>query len=237
MKVGIVGAGSIVKELLSVKNKIEGVSFTSIFTRREEAARVIAEKYSVENVCRSYDELLESCVDIIYIALPNDLHCEYAKRAVEAGKSVVLEKPFTVSYDECRSLIDLSEKNGVFLFEAISNIHTPTVKAVKEVVASDVKVKKAEINFMQRSRRYDDFTRGIIHPVFDKSKCGGALYDLGVYPLHILVYLFGAPKLAKYTPKIEKDVDVSGIIKLKYDGFSAVCNISKCKEGKNGINY
>ena len=81
MKVGIVGAGSIVKELLSVKDKIEGVDFEYIFTRREEAARVIAEKYNIPNIAKSYDELLSSDAEIVYIALPNDLHFEYARRA------------------------------------------------------------------------------------------------------------------------------------------------------------
>ena len=88
---------------------------------------------------------------------------------------------------------------------------------------------------MQRSRRYDDFRNGIIHPVFDKNKCGGALYDLGVYPMHILVALFGAPESVKYSPKIEKEVDVAGKLVLGYKDFKASCEISKCKEGDNGL--
>ena len=88
---------------------------------------------------------------------------------------------------------------------------------------------------MQRSRRYDDFRNGIIHPVFDKNKCGGALYDLGVYPMHILVALFGEPESIKYSPKIEREVDVAGKLTFVYKDFKAVCEISKCKEGDNGL--
>ena len=235
MKVGIVGAGSIVKELLSVKDKIEGVEFEYIFTRREEAARVIAEKYNIPNIAKSYDELLSSDAEIVYIALPNDLHFEYARRAIESGKSVVLEKPFTKDLDECDTLISLASEKGVCLFEAISNIHTKILAKAHEFLEKSGKIKKAKLGFMQRSRRYDDFRNGIIHPVFDKNKCGGALYDLGVYPMHILVALFGAPESVKYSPKIEKEVDVAGKLVFKYKNFKASCEISKCKEGDNGL--
>ena len=162
MKVGIVGAGSIVKELLSVKNKIEGVDFEYIFTRREEAARVIAEKYNIPNIAKTYDELLAANIDVIYIALPNDLHFEYARRAIECGKSVVLEKPFTKDLDECDTLISLASEKGVYLFEAISNIHTGTLAKAREFHEKGGKIKKARLGFMLRSRRYDDFKNGII---------------------------------------------------------------------------
>ena len=235
MKVGIVGAGSIVKELLSVKNKIEGVYFEYIFTRREEAAMLVAEKYNIPNIAKSYDELLSTNADVIYIALPNDLHFEYARRAIECGKSVVLEKPFTKDLDECDALISLANEKGVYLFEAISNVHTKTLAKACEFLEKSGKIKKARLGFMQRSRRYDDFKNGIIHPVFDKNKCGGALYDLGVYPMHILVALFGEPEKVKYLPKTEKEVDVAGKLTFVYKDFKAVCEISKCKEGDNGL--
>lgn len=233
MKVAVAGAGSIVRELLSVKDEIKSVSFECLFARRAEVRAEISEKYRIRSL-GSYEELLASDTDAVYIALPNDLHFEYAKRALESGKSVILEKPFTASVDECDTLIGLASEKGLFLFEAISNIHTDNIKIMKTAL-KDENIKSVNISFMQRSRRYDDFKKGIIHPVFDKNKYGGALYDLGVYALHALIYLFGAPKKAEYMASMERGVDVSGRVRLSYDGFDAICNISKCEEGENGI--
>ena len=233
MRVGIAGAGSIVRELLSVKDKIKNVSFECVYARRAEVRSEIGEKYGIASV-GSYEALLESDIDAVYIALPNDLHYSYALRALESGANVVLEKPFTADIAQCDALIEKARKKGLFLLEAISNIHTDNIGRIKSAL-DGATVKSARAAFMQRSRRYDDFKNGKIHPVFDKNKCGGALYDLGVYALHALVYLFGAPRSAEYRARIEREVDVAGTVRLCYDGFDAICEISKCEEGENGI--
>ena len=233
MNIGIAGAGSIVRELLSVKDKIKGVSFTHIFARRAEVRAEMSEKYSL-SALDSFEDLLGCDIDAVYIALPNNCHFEYAMRALDSGKSVILEKPFTKDLAECDSLIETAIRKGLFLFEAISNIHTDNIKRIKNETEKE-RVGSVKISFMQRSRRYDDFKKGIIHPVFDKNKCGGAMYDLGVYALHLLVYLFGAPVSAEYNAVIERDVDVAGSARLSYEGFDALLNVSKCEEGENGI--
>ena len=114
MKIGIAGAGSIVRELLSVSDKIKGVSFTHIFARRVEVRDEMSEKYSLCAV-DSFDALLDADIDAVYIALPNNCHFEYAMRALDKGKSVILEKPFTRNLEECDALIEKANEMNLKL--------------------------------------------------------------------------------------------------------------------------
>ena len=84
-----------------------------------------------------------------------------------------------------------------------------------------------EMNYSQYSSRYDAFKEGIICPVFDQAKAGGALMDLNVYNIHLAAALFGRPKSVRYYANMERQVDTSGILMLEYEGFQCVCIAAK----------
>jgi len=147
----------------------------------------------------------------------------------------VLEKPFTVTASEAYELLGLAKSKSLYLFEAITSLYIPALSAAEGLIKESDRINKACVWFTQLSSRYDDFKKGIIHPVFSAEMKGGVLMDLGVYNLHILNYLFGVPKKASYDKVIEKGVDVSGVIKLNYDGFVAESIISKTQTTNNGI--
>lgn len=232
MKVGILGGGLIVKTLLSFAEKIKDVDITAIYTRRREVAEELADKYGIKKVCNSYDELLSSDeVEVIYIAVPNHRHFEYTLKALENEKNVVLEKPFTVTYEETAILCEKAIEKGLYLFEAISNLYTPVMDGIKEHLKKIGKIQGSYSCYMQYSTRYDDFKKGIIHPVFDVKKCGGAIMDLGIYCLHLFYYVFGKPKKAEYFSRMERDVDIDGTFKFYYDDFTAEAKISKISDG------
>lgn len=233
MKLGIVGSGMIVEDLLSFINQIPSIQLIHISgtQRSEEKVKKLCEKHQFKRCSTSYDELLnDKEVDTIYIGLPNHLHYEYTKQALLANKNVILEKPFTSTIEEAKELEKLAIENHLFLWEAIINQYVPNFYKIKELLPKLGKIKIIECNFSQYSSRYNAFKEGNILPAFDYTKSGGALMDLNIYNIHFVVGLFGKPMNIEYYPNIERNIDTSGILILDYGSFKCVCIAAKdCK--------
>ncbi len=236
MKLGIIGTGMIVPEFLENCIEYKDIEISSILStkRSEKKAREIAKAFNIKKTFSILEDFLEYQVDTVYIGIPNNLHYEYAKKCLNSGKNVIMEKPFTSTLEETKELIQIANDKKLFIFEAISNQFLPNYKVAKELISSLGKIKIVQINFSQYSSRYDDFRKGIVAPVFDKEKGGGALVDLGVYNIYFVVGLFGTPNRVQYFPNIEKGVDTSGILIMEYDSFKCVCiNAKDCTGAKN----
>ncbi len=233
MKLGIVGSGMIVRDLLSFIHDIPSIELIHISgtKRSEDILKDIYEKHGFQRYSTSYDDLLnDKEVDTIYVALPNHLHYQYTKQALEVYKNVILEKPLTSTIEEAKELMQLAVKNKVFLWEAITNQYLPNFYKIKELLPTLGNIKIVECNYSQYSSRYNAFKEGNILPAFDYTKSGGALMDLNIYNIHFVVGLFGKPMNVEYYPNIEKGIDTSGILILDYDTFKCVCIGSKdCK--------
>ncbi len=97
-------------------------------------------------------------------------------------------------------------------------------------------IKLVQSQYSQYSRRYDAFREGQVLPAFDPQKSGGALMDLNLYNLHYVMGLFGKPEEVKYFANIERGIDTSGILAMRYPSFQAVCIAAKdCKGIYGGI--
>lgn len=224
MKIGIAGAGMIVPTFLEAAALVDSMEIYGLFARKEEVRKEICEKYGIPVGYGSYEEFLKDGeIDAVYVALPNSLHFSFAKAALEAGKHVILEKPFTVTLSEARELAELSRKKGLWIFEAITTVYNPNYEKIQELLPRLGDVKLVQLNFSQYSSRYDKFKEGIISPVFDPSQAGGALMDINVYNIHFVVGLFGRPERVHYYPHMERGVDTSGVLLLEYPGFCASC--------------
>ncbi|MDR3597429.1 Gfo/Idh/MocA family oxidoreductase [Clostridium sp.] len=232
MKLGIIGAGMIVKEFLTITPYLKDIKLTAIFARKsaEEKIKEFESQYKITNTYYDYDELLSSDVDTIYIALPNNLHFEFAKKALEAHKNVIIEKPMTSNYKEALILSDLAKQKQLFIFEAITNQYFPNYKKIKELLPTLGNIKIVQCNYSQYSSRYDKFKEGNVLPAFDPNFSGGALMDLNIYNIHYTVGLFGKPRNIEYYPNIERGIDTSGILILDYEKFKCICIGAKdCK--------
>lgn len=232
MKLGIVGAGMIVGDFLTITPYLNELKLEAIYGRRssEEKMNEFKNKYGVKNIFYDYNELLNSDVDTIYIALPNNLHFEFSKKALEANKNVIIEKPMTSTYEQALILSDLARERKLFIFEAITNQYLPNYKKIKELIPKLGNIKIIQCNYSQYSSRYDRFKDGDVLPAFDPKFSGGALMDLNIYNIHYVVGLFGKPKNVEYYPNIERGIDTSGILILDYDKFKCVCVGAKdCK--------
>ena len=237
LNVAILGAGQIVPDFLLSSKFVDGIKPYTIFGAEKDTPVMsqLAKEYEIEKISTNYDEVLrDEKVALIYVALPNSLHYEFTKKALLAKKHVIIEKPFCSSLSQAKDLFEISEKENVFLFEAIPNIHYPNFKEMKNTLPSLGSIKLVELNSVKYSSRYDEFKKGMVLPAFDPKKDGGALMDMGVYNLHLLVGLFGKPNHITYFPNMEKGIDTSGILLAEYPNYkcSAVagkdCNAPNC---------
>lgn len=228
MNLGIVGAGMIVKDFLSFTHELPEIKLEAIVARNIENLKNLQNIYNIKEIFTDLDECLSSpSIDTIYVAVPNNLHYSVAKKALEAGKNVICEKPFTLDYHETVELFELAESKNLILIEAITNQYLPNYLEIKENLSQIGNIRLVECNFSQLSSRYEAFKKGIIAPVFDKNQGGGVLGDLNIYNIHFVVGLFGAPKNSEYYPNIVREVDTSGILILEYDEFKVVCIAAK----------
>ena len=237
MKLGIIGSGMIVKDFLSFAHELPEIKLEAITARNIENLKDLQSKYNIKNIYTDTDLCLENKeIDTIYVAVPNNLHYTVAKKALEAGKNVICEKPFTLKYDEAVELFGIAEDKGLILIEAITNQYQKNYLDIKDNIDNIGEIRLVECNFSQLSSRYEAFKNGVIAPVFDKSKGGGVLGDLNIYNIHFVVGLFGKPGKVHYAPNIVNDVDTSGILLLEYDNFKVVCIAAKDTFNNSYVN-
>ena len=237
MKLGIIGSGMIVKDFLSFAHELPEIKLEAITARNIGNLKELQSKYNIKNIYTDIDLCFENKeVDTIYVAVPNNLHYSVAKKALEAGKNVICEKPFTLKYDEAVELFEIAEAKGLILIEAITNQYQKNYLDIKDNIDNIGEIRLVECNFSQLSSRYEAFKNGVIAPVFDKSKGGGVLGDLNIYNIHFVVGLFGKPGKVHYAPNIVNDVDTSGILLLEYDNFKVVCIAAKDTFNNSYVN-
>lgn len=249
MKIGIAGNGMIAGMFLTDAAHVAKAQIVSLCVRPQslEKGRALAQKHNIALVETDYEAFLKNPeLEAVYIGISNAVHYEYAKKALEAGKHVILEKPFTVSSAQAEELSQTARQKHLFLWEAFVIPYQPAYSVVKNAVAQTGTVKLVQCNYSQFSSRYERYLNGEVLPAFDPALYGGALYDLNIYNIHFTVGLFGRPDAVHYYPvKGYNGIDTSGIAILEYDTFHAVCCAAKDSsspcffsiQGENGTLY
>lgn len=231
MKLGVVGNGMIVNRLLEDIAQISDIEVKAICVRRQslDQGRELADRHHIREIYTEYSVFLtRTDIDTVYIGIISSLHYAYAKAALEAGKHVICEKPFTTEYDEALELIRLARKKGLFLWEACKLPYSENFLAIKRNLGWAGAVKLVQCNYSRRSSRYDAYAAGKVLPAFDPEYSGGCLYDINMYNLHFVVALFGRPRWVRYAANLGYNgIDTSGIVTMGYDGFQAVCSGAK----------
>ena len=225
MKLAIIGSGNIVHDFLTITKDLKDTELTAIIgtTRSLDILKQLQDQYHIKEVYTDFDEALaKSDFDTVYVAVPNFLHYAFAKKALEHGKNVISEKPFTVKYEEFMDLQKIALEKKLVLVEAITNQYLQNYLDLKKKLPELGDLKLIESNYSQYSSRYDAFEAGKILPAFDPKKGGGALMDLNIYNIHFIVGLLGRPKKVDYLPNIERGIDTSGILMLDYGNSKAV---------------
>jgi predicted dehydrogenase len=229
MRLGTVGTNWITASFIEAAHLSGKFTLHSMYSRSLEKARAFADRFGAPNAYDNIEEMAKAPdIDVVYIASPNALHYAHAKLFLENGKHVICEKPIFSNTKEWEAAFASAEANGVYLFEAIRNIHAPNFKRLKNRIKDIGTVRGAVFHLMQYSSRYDAFKNGEEPNVFTRKFSGGALVDLGVYPTYLAVALFDEPKKVSYHPILLRGgVDGGGTLVLDYDGFVVTVLCSK----------
>lgn len=223
MRIGVIGTGSIVTWFMKSALLAKDVSFTAVYSRKQETGAKFASENNIEKVYTNLQEMMnDKEIDAIYVASPNSLHYDHAKLALENNKHVLVEKPFTGNVKKAEALIKLAQDKELILMEAICNVHLPHMEYIQKRIPELGNLKVVQANFSQYSSRYNALRDGTVMNVFDPKMSGGALADINIYNLHFTVFLFGEPKSVKYYANQYKNgVDTSGVLILDYGHFVA----------------
>ncbi len=235
MKLAVIGSGLIVKMALECLEKIDNIEVKAICVREKSRSKgeELSKKHKIPLVYTSYEKCLEdSGIDTVYIGIVNNMHFEYAKKALLANKHVILEKPFVDTLEQALELRDIALNHKLYLWEAITTLYYSEFITLQSLVQRLGKIHLIDANFVQYSSRYDRYLKGEITPVFDPTFNGGALRDLNIYNIHFIVALLGLPASTTYfANKGYNGVDTSGVAVLSYDGTKAVAVGSKDSRG------
>ena len=232
INIAILGTGKIIPEAVGAIQASGKFNVVNIWARPRsiDKAAALAEEFHIKNFTTNLDEILnDKAIDFVYIGLVNSVHYEYAKKCLDAGKNVILEKPFTTTSAQTQQLIDHALSKKLYLFEAITTLHQPNFFKIRELLPKIGDIKLVICNFSQYSSRYDAYKKDlIVAPAFDPKCDGGALMDINIYNLNFVIGLFGLPKNVFYQKNLGwNGVDTSGVVSLAYDNFLAQCIAAK----------
>ena len=221
IRLGTIGSGVIVHSILDNVKRTDGIKLEAVYSRSREKGDKLAAEYGCGKVYTDMDAFLaDENVNLVYIATPNLLHYEQAKKALLAGKHVLLEKPFTTKAEHARELAQIAKEKHLFLVEAAPTGFLPNFAILKEELGKIGKIKLVMSNYSQYSSRYDAVLRGEKPAIFDPDYAGGCLMDINFYNVLLNILLFGKPKAAKYhANRFPGLSDTSGVMVMEYDGF------------------
>lgn len=230
IKFGIIGTNWITQQFVDAAQASGEYELTTVYSRKKATAEAFGSK---NGASQSFDDLTTFFTtgdfDTVYIASPNSLHYEQAVQAITAGKNVIIEKPAFATQAQMTKIQSLLAANPeLHYFEAARNIHTPNFAAIAKQMAKMPMIQGGNFTYMKYSSRYDKVLAGEEPNVFSLKFAGGALEDLGVYPVYDAVTLFGVPQEVAYFPqRIQTGVDGKGVAILRYDDFDVTLNFGK----------
>lgn len=176
---GILATGGIAHAFTS-DLRTAGRTVTAVGSRRDEAARAFAQQYDIPRAHGSYEDLVaDPDVDIVYVATPHPAHAENAVLALEAGKHVLVEKPFTLTGDEAQRVADIARERGLLAMEAMWTRYLPHMVRIREILAAGT-IGQVRAVFADHTQRISTDPG---HRLNALELGGGALLDLGIYPI------------------------------------------------------
>jgi len=200
---GFIGAGVVAtKALAPALRSARNANLYAVASRDISRALNLSPSCVYDN----YDELInDPKVEAIYISLPNNVHASIASRALIAGKAVLCEKPLTMNYQESEELVRVAKASNSLLVEAIwFRWHPRLIKACEQIKAGVIgEITQIDAAFTYVNNNKDNYR-------FDPALGGGALLDLGPYPLHLIASLFGSEARVELLT-VNQDIGPSGV--------------------------
>lgn len=184
IRIGVVATGRIARRFVEEARYVSGIHVESVYNPHIESARAFAEKFELKSYYDDYDSFLEM-VNAVYIASPHGTHYEYAKKALEKRKNVIVEKPMVLKRDEAIELFELAQKNTCVLMEAIKTAYAPGfIRLIATAKSGQIgEIRDVEACFTKLTK--DDVRE------FQDLDFGGSFTELASYTLLPIVKIFG----------------------------------------------
>ena len=187
MKLGILGTADIAyRRFLPALSKCPEVIYAGVASRTPEKGKKFQESYGGK-IYDSYDALLaDKSIDAVYVPLPPALHYKWGKKVLEAGKHLLMEKPFTTSVQETEQLLELAEEKGLAVHENYMFLYHSQLARIKKMIADGSlgQIRLYRMSFGFPKRDIGDFR-------YNRALGGGALLDCGGYPVRLALELLG----------------------------------------------
>ncbi|HEU0182972.1 MAG TPA: Gfo/Idh/MocA family oxidoreductase, partial [Agromyces mariniharenae] len=196
--------------------RLNGFTVQAVGSRTQASADAFAAEFEIPNAHASYEALAgDPEVDVVYVSTPHPLHAGAARLLLEAGKHVLVEKPFTVNAREAQEIADLAASRGLLALEAMWTRYLPHMARVREIIAEGTlgEVRTLIVDHTQK------LSADPAHRINALELGGGALLDLGIYPVSFSWDLFGAPLTIQSTATFKDtgaDAQIANI--FGYDG-------------------
>lgn len=218
----ILCAGNIAEKMAETVSKMDEVASYAVAARDLSCAKNLADKYGFQKAYGSYEELVNDAdVNLVYVASPHSLHYEHAKLCLMHGKHVLCEKPMTVNAKQAEELFRLAKEKNLFIMEAVWTRFQPFAAKLKEILESGAigDLHTMLVSFGQDLRH--------VERLISPELAGGALLDLGIYPITFASMFFGTKvkQITSAVVKTDRGVDGQNSITLVYeDGRMAILN-------------
>jgi len=206
IKLGIIGTGRIAKRFLKESAYVNDIEIHAVMSRDMNNVREFLEGTCIPYGYDTIEKLLESNVEAVYIASPHEYHYDQTRKALEAGKHVLCEKPIGLEYKKLQKLVKIAKKNKLILLEAIKTSFFPAFTKLLEVV------NEGQIGEIKEVR--STFTKLIIDKTSREwqSPYGGATNELASYPLLLAQKILGEAEEVTFYDQIDNDVDLANRI-------------------------
>jgi predicted dehydrogenase len=224
IKWGIIGLGNIAQQFADDLMLVHDAKIVAVASRNPEKAQEFAEKYNCQKAYTTYDEIFaDDEVEILYIATPHNSHATLTIKALQSNKHVLCEKPIALCYNDAFQMIEASKINNKFFMEAFWTRFNPSVREafykIKNGEIGKIKYINADFAFQAEELEGNRMT--------DLKLGGGALLDIGVYPLFLSYLLLGIPnEIVARSNFHNSGADLQTTMILQYDAAQAVLHSS-----------
>lgn len=221
VKFGIIGAGFIANTFASDSVLTDNCEVVAVTTRTIDKAKIFAEKHSLQAYYDDYDTMLEDeTIDAVYIASPHVYHKEHTLKALKAGKAVLCEKPFSMNSNDAHEMIELARSSGLLLMEGMWSRFFPAYHKMKQLVDELGEILFIKADFGIRPEGLEENGR-LLNPELG----GGALYDVGIYPISIVRDIMGCDpvEITCTQQKNEQGIDLMSTYNYTFKNGALAC--------------
>ena len=234
---GIIGTGKSAHNFAKALLMIETGKLAAVASRSQSKAKSFARAFNLPLYFSSYERLANNSeIDIVYIATPNSCHKDNAELCLNAGKNVLIEKPFTTNTIDSKILINLAKKNNLFLMEAMWTRFIPAFNKVEQLIKSG---EIGEVmSFHGTLGQVSEIDKS--NNLFNGSMSGGATLDLGVYLVFWAYYLFGSPINIQsdiYCGGTDVDLTASTILSYGQGKYAHISSSIITRFSNSGVIY